>query len=191
MSSYTSINNFSLIPLLKNTIYVIDIDETLFYYEGINEKWWDHTISAMTKIYDTYEEADKQAEEIWYKLISKITPILTDPEGFLKLRQFITNKKNNCHLFFLTARLEKYKEITEIDMNSIIPKFNYPILYFKSLEDNKGVILKNYLNENSENPLIFSNFNNIIFVDDREKNLKNVSEELPQTKCFLYNYSHL
>lgn len=185
MTSYTTIENFSMVPHLKNTIYVLDIDETLLYYEGMNEKWWEKTMIEMMKIYDTFEEADYEANELWYRVITKIKPVITDPSGFIQLRQFIENKKNNCYLIFLTARLEKYKEITEKDLNDTIPKFKYQVLYSKKFPDNKGTILQNYFNEN---PLIFNSINDIVFVDDKERNLKNMIGEHPNSKCFLYKH---
>ena len=67
-----------MVPHLKNTIYVLDIDETLLYYEGMNEKWWEKTMIEMMKIYDTFEEADYEANELWYRVITKIKPVITD-----------------------------------------------------------------------------------------------------------------
>ena len=73
--------------------------------------------------------------------------------------------------------------ITTADENTW--KFDYPVIFFDSYTDNKGIILQKFLNENKET---YDKLNNKIFVDDLEKNIKNVLEVYPETKCFQFKH---
>ena len=185
MDNFKIISNFKEVPLIKNTLYILDIDETTLYYEGMNYKWWEKTMIEMIKIYDTFEEAEYETHDLWYKVINNIEPVITDNEGFFKLKNFVETKTNGCKMIFLTARPIKYKDITLKDLKNNIEKFNYPVVFFDSYPDNKGIILQKFLKENKET---YDKINNKIFIDDLEKNIKNVLEVYPETKCFQFKH---
>ena len=55
------------------------------------------------------------------------------------------------------------------------------------VDDDDGIrsLVKKFLNENKET---YDKLNNKIFIDDLEKNIKNVLEVYPETKCFQFKH---
>lgn len=166
------INSFTKINFdhkkLNQYLFVFDIDDTILHYGDINYVWFNQCIIENKLKYNTIQEALDQSVHEWFQKISSIEPLHTDEDGFKKLINKI--KKKSYDYIFLTARNPKFSSITLHHFE----KLGIPIeknIYFTAGQ-NKGMILKEIL-ENCN-----YNYNKIIFIDDSEKNLKDVHVEL-------------
>ena len=163
---YKKINNFYNVDVItKDTLYVFDIDDTLITYDNINNDWW-------RKTYDLYKTpASKQHDVInlvlveWEKQLINSIPKHSHEESLGNLIFNMLNKNNN--FICLTARKEKYKEITENHLKQL--GLHTQVHYTNG--DCKGKMLKEIIKDHS-------NIKNIVFIDDQLKNLYSVHKEM-------------
>lgn len=152
----------------KSFLFVFDIDDTILHYGNINCIWFNNRIDENKTKYNTISEAIDYVVHEWFQNISMCEPVHTDKDGFKKLISSID--KYSHDYIFLTARNPKFTTIT-LDH---FQKLGIPTekdIHFAS-GGNKGKILKEIL-QNSSNI-----YDKIIFIDDSEKNLKDVYNEL-------------
>lgn len=171
------IKTFKEIALHKNSLIILDIDDTTLKYNKINKQWWTDTFNKYYKIHNDYELADEQSNLEWITYIQNTMPLHTDNIGIKYL--FDECDKLNCSVIFLTARNSELHEIT-IKHLQIIGINDVPI-YFTNGQ-NKGHMLKNILN------CKYKHAEKIIFVDDLEENIIDVKNEIQQTECYLFAY---
>lgn len=171
-----NITKFSEMIILNNSLYVFDIDETFMVFKNITDKWWAKKINEYLKYYGDNKKAQLKMNELFYKIITKEHPKPTDLKGFKNL-ETVSNKINN-DIIFLTARSEQYKELTLKHLNYVYPNINHDVYFSKK----KGLKLKEII-ENSK-----KKYDKIIFVDDKQYNIDNVLQILPNTLCYKFNY---
>lgn len=153
---------------LKPILFVFDIDDTILHYGHINYVWFNERIAINKTKYKSISEAIDYAVHEWFQNISMCEPLHTDENGFKKLISIID--KYSHDYMFLTARNPKFTNITLEHFEKLgIP--SKKDIHFTS-GGNKGKILKDILINSS------NTYNKIIFIDDSEKNLKDVYDEL-------------
>lgn len=171
------IHNFDQVEKASNSLYVIDIDDTLLHYYNLNKKWLSKEGDILMNKYNKTEALRKLYNK-WEKELHKVIPIATDYYGINNLIQFCS--LNNSDIIFLTARNKRVEEITRYHVSQIIHQ-NFPI-YFAGGRS-KGKILKNILNKYN-----YTKYNHIYFIDDLEENCESVENELPNIKTYLYKF---
>jgi hypothetical protein len=178
MQQFPIILSFSEILNLvsENTLVVLDIDETVLYYNGVNRQYWNNLFSKYYAISNDYDQAEEESLLEWTECIKNGSPKHTDKEGLESL--FNQIKKYKADLIFLTARNHLLKEDTKKHFEELgFP--NNSIIFYNA--ENKGTKLKEIIKTFSKDLL------NIIFVDDLDKNLISVNEELGNSvKCFKF-----
>lgn len=172
---YNSIKRFSEILSISNGLYVFDIDETFMVYRGITDLWWKKKFNYLLNIH-TIEQAEIEMDKIFGKIIHKELPNPTDIKGFKDIEE--KSKKLNNDIIFLTARPEKYREITLKHLSYIYPGIDYKVYFSKE----KGNKLKEILESSNKK------YENVVFVDDKKYNIIDVLEKNPIVKCYKFNY---
>lgn len=171
-----NIKNYDEIIIKNNSLIILDIDETIIKFNTINSTWW-NDIKKYYELYHNKEKADNLALQDWINIISNEKPELLDEELFLDLLNRI--ELTNSKLILLTARDQTLNEITiqnikdcniNIDSNNIY--HSYP----------KGLKVLELYNSH--------NYNNIIFVDDKLDNIKDVQDKLKNNNINLYLITH-
>jgi hypothetical protein len=157
-------------------IIVLDIDETVLYFENVHDQWWSETVTHYYNGHHDYERAENESLREWKEVISLSEPKPTDIRGINRL---ITE---DVRIIFLTARDPDFEEITKGHLEKI--GFESPVVIFCS-QQNKGILLEKWLSDNDEN----NETKRIIFVDDKEHNIKNVKQVLPHVYCYHFNKS--
>ena len=177
-----SISKFSMINIVKNSLIVLDIDDTILTYNNINNHWWHHKHREYKNMFDNHSDVDNYILNEWENELYKSTPLHTDEEGLVNL--IINAQIHNCNIICLTARKKIHDTITYKHLNEL--NINFPIYFSEG--SNKGEILENIINN------YYSNYKNIIFVDDQLKNLRNVHEHLSKNynlSCYYFRTNML
>lgn len=168
--TFETINKFKDIKIIPNSLFIIDIDDTLIKFENINFSWWINIINKYFLITKNIDQSEKLANDEWINVIKTKKPFLVDNYIY----DFINKLKlNNCKIILLTARDKRLKKMTELHLSKVNLLFN-DIYYNK----NKGQELKKILK------ILNKNFDDIIIVDDRVFNLIDIKKELKD-----YNYN--
>jgi hypothetical protein len=175
----SSIKSFIQIPTnVEKTLYVFDIDETFMVFRCITDDWWQKKLNEYRKFYNDEDRAQREMDKLFHKIITSEKPKPTDLEGFKKIEK--TLDVLNSNIIFLTARTEDYREITLEQLDYIYPGISkkYPV-YFSN---EKGKTLKKII-ENSE-----KEYTRVVFVDDKDFNIKDVLKDVPYANCYKFNY---
>lgn len=170
-----SIKKFSEILPIRNGLYVFDIDETFMVFRGITGAWWNKEYKSLLSVYPK-EKADREMDKQFYRIIQKEHPKPTDLKGFKDIES--KAKLLNNDIIFLTARTENYRDITLKQLEYVYPGINYPV-YFSS---EKGHKLKEILEKSDKN------YEEVVFVDDKDFNIKDVLKDNPETNCYMFDY---
>jgi len=171
-NKYTKISDFyNIDTLTNNTLYVLDIDDTLMVYEGIDKNWWKNKIAELG-------ENEELALQEWIMHIHTCEPKHTHADSF---NAFIENTKGS-NIICLTARNEALKTITEEHLSQIGIE-GIPIYY--SHGSTKGLVLKDIVAST------FPDITNIVFIDDNKNNILSVNKEFDDNegisvKCYYY-----
>jgi len=173
------IDTFDKIVIESNTLVLSDIDETILFYDKINQKWWKDKIDYyMNKNKCDSSKATIFALDEWFEHIQKNVPRHTDNIGFRNLLENI--KQKNSKLIFITARHPDFKQITEEHFNYLgLNPSDYKVHYLGGYP--KGQYIKENINT--------SNYNNIIFIDDLDRNITSVEKTFPNNnKLITYKF---
>ena len=203
------INNYDQIHIdpKSKSLVVLDIDETIFKFEDIDYKWWEDNYKKYADFgYDTNKSTEIICKE-WIEYIESRRPIMLDQIKFNELLDTIKN--TDSKLIFLTARTEDMKNLTIKQLSESGIHFNEITseqaktsstvnlqdnsfilaetdIYFSK---NKGLMLKNLLEQT------YTEFKNIIFVDDLERNISDVKKNMldihSKYKIDLYQLKHI
>ena len=168
------IDTFEKISIESKTLVLSDIDETILFYDGIDQEWWKKKIDYYLNVkkYDSSyassnasSNANIYALDDWFEHIKQNLPNHTDKIGFGK---FLENIKNtDSKLIFITARHPDFKQITEDHFNHLgLKSSDYEVHYLGG--SSKGQYIEKNINT--------SDYKNIIFIDDLDKNLISVKE---------------
>tara|TARA_A100001011_G_C14194807_1_gene793004 strand:+ start:382 stop:1065 length:684 start_codon:yes stop_codon:yes gene_type:complete len=188
----SEIINFFDEPSQQNLL-VLDIDNTILKSETFlgSDQWYTWQ-SILVKEQDSQAVADnmKHLNKIINDMFCHLQYQLCESDLPTTLSKL---KKNNVEIILLTARGNKCHQ----NLKDTLLKFNvsqYLNTSFSFLSSNstsyqdgiiycsgshKGKILKSFLEQNQYIP------NQIVFVDDKSKNLEHVLKFLPQTHVFI------
>jgi hypothetical protein len=178
---WSIINSFSQIYLSSKTLIICDIDDTLLYFPNIHPFSYDN----LMKYYISLNNDETKAHEMTINYINWLykisTPFHTDMYGFYD----ILNRLNNfpqSNICFLTARSGNYenREFTKNNFTSIgLDYYKFDVHYSSNIP--KGEYIKNNIN--------ISNYDNIIFIDDKEFNIQNVNLYFgSRIKCYKFEH---
>jgi hypothetical protein len=172
---YKTILTFNDIEInLHNTLIICDIDDTILYYE----KNLDHFIDIVKKDFSHFNQKEILQEAIsyynFYRNFNK--PLHTDFNGFSNLLYKIKNF--NSKLIFLTARTSNSIITTSNDFKSIGINYNDFNIYYTNNKISKGDYIKNFIDINK--------YNQIIFIDDNNEYINSVHDLFPNIICYLF-----
>ena len=175
-SQIPKITKFSELPKIKNGLYVFDIDETLIVFDEITDIWWKKNFEKIYAETNDLEYTTNKMNRLFQDIIKNHKPRTTDIEGFRQLEEELYAENNT--LILLTSRpksleAETYKQIAELP-------FHYTYRIYFSNE--KGLELKKFLKTDN----VDTNFESIIFVDDKIYNIEDVRNECPEVTCFQF-----
>lgn len=177
-------------------VLVLDIDNTILKTKTFlgSDQWYSWQ-SELIKTHNKLAIAENlsQLNQIINQMYSYLNYELCQSETPKILSEF---KKNNFEIILLTARgdqghhhlnsslrdlnISKYLKKTFIFLGHSTAIFKDGIIYCNG--GHKGDILSSFFEQNNYNP------EQILFVDDKLKNLNHVQESLPQTHTFLYTH---
>ena len=161
------IYNYDTIIVKHNTLVILDIDETIIFFDEINLDWWN-------KMKNTYN--DDYAYNSWVDIITHHKPKLLDKIEFFKLMDRI--KQSNSKLILLTARNKKVANLTYQQLIHCEIPIDKQDIYFS---EQKGLTTHELMQK--------YNYDNVIFVDDKIENINDVKEWNPEVKC--YHMKHI
>ncbi len=158
----------------NNSIIFSDIDDTILFFDLINPQWWIDKFEKYYKQTNSYDLADLLSLNEWETHICYNIPHIKDKNGFDTLIKKINITGST--LIFITSRNIKLNEIT---INNFMSAGFYDILKYKIIYTNgesKSTYIKNILEEN--------NYNKIIFMDDLEENINDVSMNIENVNVY-------
>lgn len=174
------INDYSQIKIIPNSLIVFDIDETIIKFPELGKNWWKNKFNHYYAIYNDYDKADISALEDWIEHVKINKPEMINKDSFIEF--FNSSLDNNCKIIFLTARNEKLKDLT-LQHLIHVDVINHNKVYDIYFNENKGEELEKILSKEE--------FNDILFIDDLEENLKDVSNHLyDKYNLNLYHFNY-
>jgi predicted secreted acid phosphatase len=169
--------SFFDVEIKPNSLVVIDIDETLAKYEGINPTWWNNTIETHFTIHNDYNMAQSNTYNMWKHHIHTSLPTHTDMDGFFNLVDRVEELSSD--LIFVTARDDTHmRDITmqHLEHLGIVDKH----VSFSS-HTNKVPYIGEYIELNKKS------YDKIIFIDDNDKNLNDVKTHfVDDVECYKF-----
>lgn len=171
------INSFNQIRIITKSLIVLDIDETIMAFPNITKIWWKDTFDKNFANTSNKKLAESLTIEDWKNHVSQNNPYLLDENQFNKFMKKIN--QTNCELVLLTARNKKITDLTHKHLYHCNIDINRNNVFHN---ENKGEALANIIN-------MYPEINNIIFVDDFEKNLLSVKNKFSQDRLSHYNLS--
>jgi phosphoglycolate phosphatase-like HAD superfamily hydrolase len=163
------IRNYDEIEVLPDSLVILDLDETIIQFDGMYDKWWEDNLKYAN---------DLEVYRRWVQLISFTMPSMLDEYEFNQLIRRI--RQTNSRLVILTARNAKLCEVTLQQLvycNIIIPLDD---IYFS---DKKGRMAHSIKRRYT--------YSNVIFVDDRKANIKDVKIWIPDAICYHIRHTNL
>jgi len=171
------IKQFSeILPIKKQTIIALDIDETILYYDSIDSKWWSNSFKKYWELSKDYDTADKESHNEWVEYIKNKEPNHTDKEGLDLLI------KSDAKIIFVTARNSIMRDITKYHMSKL--GIENPDIIFCAHAD-KGILLEKWINNNNYDD------HNLIFIDDKHSNITDVKTKIPHAICYQFKFGPL
>ena len=168
------ISKFEQVILIPNSLVVIDIDDTLIKYDGIDFDWWKNKVNQYYSLTKNTDLSDNLANQDWINLIANSNPELVDDcvHHFIELA-----KSNQCDIILLTARNNAITDLTHEHLNKVDLYFEH--IYFN---EHKGDELVSIVQNN------YIDCTNIIVIDDKEANLIDIQNKIDLTKYKLHLY---
>lgn len=166
---FTTISSFNQIKIeKKNTLVLCDIDDTLLYFPGCDEKCHE-ILKDLFKVNNNLNyDYELLKLKNMYRLINE--PRHTDYIGFINMIKKIDK------LEFLTARSQSYDEITQRQFKKLnIDNYNFKIHYTNN-QISKGEYIKQNIN--------LDKWEEVIFIDDYPSYIETVYNLYPQIKCY-------
>lgn len=169
------INKYEQIPIIPNSLIVLDIDETLIKFEHVDKKWWKTEFDAIYSTNRNYILTEQMVLNKWLNIVSNSKPSLVDN----CIHQFIQNaEQTNCKIVLLTARNNSLFELTLRHLAEV--GLNFSHIYFN---ENKGQELTKIITNE------FVSYKNIIVVDDLVANLLDIEEKIMNLDINLHLYN--
>lgn len=164
----SQVATFAHVEVVPNTLVLLDIDETILFYDGIDEDWWSERIDYhATSSQCCNETAMLLSIDDWFRHISCHHPRHTDRAGLDALLRSIED--THSHLLFITARNPKYKPITIDHLRRLgLQRVEDRVHYLGGWP--KG----DYIQTNIDT----SSYARVVFIDDVSKNIASVADAL-------------
>lgn len=172
---FKEITTFFDVKIRKNSLIMIDIDDTILKYEHLDKQWWKNTFNTHYEISKNYDVSDQYTLNLWKSEIHKSYPLHVDKSGIFDL--FERAKYENCKIIFLTARCSTLKEITIKHLNEL-EIFIDDIYFTPNVE--KGIILKKIKTE------IYGKYLHTICIDDIDSNLESIYSNFNEESISLF-----
>ena len=151
------------------TLVVLDIDETILYYDTITNTWWEDTFNDFYKQTRDYDVADTLTTQLWKTTIDHNKPHHTDKNGLQYLLR-------NYNCVFITARTPDLMDHTRYEFDVLgIP---YNNVYYSGDRNKSDVLL----------PLLTDNIKHVVFVDDRVYNCTDVKDALTNVTTHIFQF---
>lgn len=163
--NYQIIHSFNDVKLKNNYLLVFDMDETILYYEGICEKWWTNKRKDNYELCFDHIKAETKTITEWENHIKDAIPNHTDADGFFNLLKQAKIFQNE--VIIVTARNLEIKDVTIQHLN-YLNIFNIDVHFVAG--GNKGSKINDVMNKK------INEYDQIVFIDDMDHNLKNVKE---------------
>lgn len=170
------IHDLNSIPLVSNALYILDIDETVIYYESSMFTEYKEEIELFERTMSrdcAFENANQKWESLVH--INEAKPI--DEKGLNALKEF--SDANKSIIVFLTARFENIRDVTLSQLKRLFPWVENHMLHMASGSPKGEKMEKMFL---THHHLIRDN---IVFVDDKQYNIDSVIQKFPHVKSFL------
>uniref|UniRef100_A0A6C0ITH1 FCP1 homology domain-containing protein n=1 Tax=viral metagenome TaxID=1070528 RepID=A0A6C0ITH1_9ZZZZ len=156
-----TIASFNDIQLkISRPLVICDIDETILHFNPTIDQTKSNQCNQPIKI--IYE------------------PTHTDLDGFIELTKRINELKGK--LIFLTARKKEDESYTRNNFKSIGLNYDDYKVYYTNNKISKGEYIYNYIQT--------SDYDNIIFIDDRADYINSVLDYMPYVDCYLFYISN-
>ncbi len=156
------IKNYDEIMIKKNTLVMLDIDNTIIKFKTLYKNWWKDNEPNNPNLIDE-----------WIRIVREEEPLMLDFDKFMNL--LIKIKETNSDVIYITARNESLDELTYRQLISCGVSLNREQIYFSYP---KGKKLLEICNDKK--------YNNYIFVDDHLDNIEDVQKHL--TKDYDVDY---
>jgi hypothetical protein len=171
-----NISSFDEVELTKEkTLIICDIDETILYYPGIENKC-NEMLKDLKNIF-TEKEYKRELNEIKLVYRSFVRPEATDLDGFISLKNKL--KDMDGKIILLTARNIEGDKFTRNQINQLFgEKDDIEIHYTNNKEISKGQYIKKYIN--------LIDWNEVIFIDDLDYFINSVIELNYNIKCYKF-----
>lgn len=179
ISKHKIINTFDKINKSYNSLYIIDLDDTLFYYPNLGKKWWNESYKQKLEQYRCEKYSNLKTLEEWEIKIVNSIPNHIDINGFNNLIDHCNNTDSN--IIFLTARNERTIDITYNHVKELYPNNNYDIYFANG--NYKGNKIDEILNNYNNNYKIYDN---IHFIDDCIFNCNDVKDKHPHINVYQF-----
>jgi hypothetical protein len=147
----------------------MDLDETIIHFDGMYDTWWNDELKYLTEL-EVYRK--------WIQLISFNMPTMLDQYEFNNLLRRI--EQTNSRMVILTARSSKLCEITLQQLvycNIILPLDD---IYFSVKKGKTAHSIKRKYT-----------YSNVIFVDDKKSNIKDVQIWIPDAICYRIKHTNI
>lgn len=163
MDSHKTIKSFSDVHLNANYLLVLDMDETIIYYDSMCKNWWKDRWNSNFALFNDYDKAEEQTLIDWKTHIANSLPLHTDETEFFNLLN--KAKELQCDTIIVTARDSQIAELTHrhlkhLNINDIDVHFVGSI--------NKALKINEIAYQQSKS------YDRIVFVDDMNHNLDDV-----------------
>jgi predicted secreted acid phosphatase len=177
----TKINTFDKITIEKNSLILCDIDDTVLRYDLSLDDFY---LKIKKTLKDSNgwicnEDIKSLALEDFADYRDSNIPFHTEKEGFERFERKIM--ETDSKLYFITSRSEKFKKITEEQLESIgIDSTKYPIYFTYEHKISKADYIKKFID--------ITNYSKICFIDDLPMTVQLVKKKFPHFECFIYKY---
>lgn len=176
ISNIITITSFDEIELKNDKKYLIlcDIDSTILHFPEC-DKFCEESI-RFQRLNDEEYKMELKYRKVLYKRM--MAPTATDYDGLINMLTKIS--KTNGKFLFLTSRnFERDDILTKKHLKQIgLQPDDFVIHYSGGTQMNKGEYIKKYIN--------LSDWDNVIFIDDYDKYIKEVKDIHPQIICYKF-----
>jgi hypothetical protein len=177
--NWIEISSFDQVPIdSPHTLIICDIDETLLHFPDLTLEKYNQVLEYYNSIHSDYELALANTNSHWSQIFVSSQPSHTDMDGFRRL--LLRLHLYNGGLCFLTARPghESNIEFTKSNFAAIRLEYSAFVVHYSGLIP-KGEFIRNKID--------LSYYSDVIFIDDMDYNLLDVSSRFGQRiKCFKF-----
>ncbi len=177
-SAWTHVTSFNQIPIPNSSLVICDIDDTLIKSKKCLS-YFVKTVEEDFKMFPDDSSKESLLKDAWdmQQMYNQIFGYdHTDSDGFFAMCDKI--KKSSGQLVFLTARDAKSETATRKNFQSVGLNYDDFSIHYTNNSIPKGQFILSNIN--------FSDYSNIIFIDDNETQLSSVNECFPQAQCYKF-----